>query len=63
MKMRTFSEAGEKETNCEIPAEKENNRKNREAQNGKGQGMKATKEEANVRSQNNKVQKRGTRKR
>ena len=63
VKMRTYSEAGEKETNCGILAEKGNIRKNRETQNGKGQGTKSTKEEANVRSQDNKVRKRGTRKR
>ena len=39
MKMRTFAEAKEKETNCEILAGRENNRENRAAQNGKRQGM------------------------
>ena len=58
MKMRTYSEEKEEDTNCKIPAGQENNGNNREAQNEKGQGMKAKNEAANVRSQNNKARKR-----
>ena len=61
MKMRTYSEAEEKETNCEILAGKENSGENREAQNIKGQEMEATREEADVRPQNNKSRTRGKR--
>ena len=43
MNMRTYSEAEDKATDCRILAGKENSGKYRETQNGKGQGMKATK--------------------
>ena len=50
MKMRTFSEAEERATNSKLLARKEKNGENREPQNRKGQGMKATMEGATTRT-------------
>ena len=55
------AEAEDKGTNCEILAGDETNGKNREAKNGKGEGMKVTKKEANGRPRNNKSRTRGKR--